>query len=273
MKGKVTKILMSWIVCVIAYLKSSINHLYFNLLKNSVLFAFVLFSAASVAQERQPLKGKVVSDFDDLEGIYVINRATETTVATTRGGYFTINAQPNDTLVFSALQFEAKDVVVTEKNFGIDLLFVPLKVHTRDLEEVVINDYQHLNAESLGLVPKGQTRYTPAERKLATASKYKMNPLGLDPLINMFSGRTAMLQKAKETENKEVLIEKMRYLYSDEDIVSLFKIPQEYVSGFLFFIVENKYFVKAMKEESEERIKFMLNGLAVKYLELTNDEK
>ncbi|MCW4469353.1 hypothetical protein OGH69_10285 [Flavobacterium sp. MFBS3-15] len=242
-------------------------------MKNSVLLAFLMFSAASVAQGRQPLKGKVVSDFDDLEGIYVINRATEATVATTRGGYFTISAQPNDTLVFSALQFEARDIVVADEDFGENLLFVPLTVHTRELDEVVVNDYRHLNAESLGLVPKGQVRYTPAERKLATASKWKMNPLGLDPLINMFSGRTAMLQKAKETEKKEALIEKMRYLYSDDDIMALFKIPQEYVSGFLFFIVENNYFVKAVKEENEERIKFMMTGLAVKYLENIADEK
>ena len=242
-------------------------------MKNSVLLAFLMFSAASVAQGRQPLKGKVVSDFDDLEGIYVINRATEATVATTRGGYFTISAQPNETLVFSALQFEARDIVVSDEDFGEDLLFVPLAVHTRERDEVVVNDYRHLNAESLGVVPKGQVRYTPAERKLATASKWKMNPLGLDPLINMFSGRTAMLQKAKETEKKEALIEKMRYLYSDDDIMALFKIPQEYVSGFLFFIVENNYFVKAVKEENEERIQFMMTGLAVKYLENIADEK
>jgi hypothetical protein len=242
-------------------------------LKNSALFAFVLFSAVAPAQERQQLKGKVVSDFDDLEGIYIINRSTEAAIATTRGGYFTISAQPSDTLVFSALQFEARDIVLAKEDFGEDLLFVPLTVHTRELDEVVVNDYRHLNAESLGLVPKGQVRYTPAEKKLATASKWKMNPLGLDPLINMFSGRTAMLQKAADSEKKALLIEKMRYLYSNEDIVALFKIPQEYVSGFLFFIVENNYFVKAVKEENDERIKFMLTGLAVKYLEIIADEK
>ncbi len=252
---------------------SSTNHLYLNFLKNSVLYAFLLFSAAAVAQERQPLKGKVTSGFDDLEGIYVINKTTETTVTTTRGGYFTIKAQPNDTLIFSAIQFEAEEVIVAEKDFGENLLFVPLRVHTRELDEVVVNDYRHLNAESLGLVPKGQVRYTPAEKKLATASKWKMNPLGLDPLINMFSGRTAMLQKAAETEKKAILLEKMRYLYSDEDIVSLFKVPQEYVSGFLFYIVENNYFVKAVKEENDSMAKFMLTGLAVKYLEMIKDEK
>lgn len=242
-------------------------------MKNSLFCAFLLFSVAATSQERKPLKGKVVSDFDDLEGIYVINKATEASVITTRGGYFTINSQPNDTLVFSAVQFEAVEVTITEKDFVDNLLFVPLKVHTRDLDELVINDYKHINAESLGLVPKGQVHYTPAEKKLATASKAKMNPGGLDPVINMLSGRTSMLKKAAETEKKELLMEKMRYLYSDEDIVALFKIPQDYVSGFLFYIIENNRFVKAMNDENNDMVRFLLTGLAVKYLELIADEK
>jgi hypothetical protein len=243
-------------------------------LKAPILYiSLFLITVTAVAQERKPLKGKVISDFDALDGIYVINKTDEATVVTARGGYFTINAQPNDTLVFSAIQFEAKDVALSEKDFGGDLLFVPLKVHTRDLEELVINDYKHINSESLGLVPKGQKQYTPAERKLATASKWKMNPMGLDPVINMLSGRTAMLKKAAETEKKELLIERISYLYSDEDIVAMFKVPQEYVKGFVFYVVENNYFVKALNSQNESMVEFLLNGLAGKYLELIADEK
>ncbi len=243
-------------------------------MKDPVLYiSLFLITVTAVAQERKPLKGKVVSDFDALDGIYVINKTDEATVVTTRGGYFTINAQANDTLVFSAIQFEAKDVALSEKDFDGDLLFVPLKVHTRDLEELVINDYKHINSESLGLVPKGQKQYTPAERKLATASKWKMNPMGLDPVINMLSGRTAMLKKAAETEKKELLMEKISYLYSDEDIVAMYKVPQEYVKGFVFYVVENNYFVKALNSQNESMVEFLLNGLAGKYLELIADEK
>ena len=223
------------------------------------------------AQERKPLEGKVTSNSDELEGIYVINRNAEISVATTRGGYFTINAQPNDTLIFSATQFEAAKVVVKESDFGEDLLFVPIKAMIHELDPVVLTDYRHITAESLGLVPIGQKQYTPSERKLATASAWKMNPMGLDPVINAITGRTAMLEKAAETAKKEDLMEKISYIYSEEDIVNEFKIPHEYVRGFVYYVIDNKHFTAALKANNMTMAKFLLGELSVKYLELLKE--
>ena len=223
------------------------------------------------AQERKPLKGKVTSDSDELEGIYVINRNAEISVATSRGGYFTISAQPNDTLIFSATQFEAAQVIVRESDFGEDLLFVPMKAMVHELDPVVLTEYRHINAESLGLVPMGQKQYTPSERKLATASAWKMNPMGLDPVINAITGRTAMLEKAAETAKKEDLMEKISYIYSEEDIINEFKIPLEYVKGFVFYVIENRHFIASIKAKNMTMAKFLLGELAVKYLELLKE--
>lgn len=242
-----------------------------HILKSLILLLFI--SAPLTAQERCAVNGKVVSNFDDLEGIYVINRNTETTVFTKRGGYFTINAAVNDTLVFSAVQFTAKNVAVKEADLGSDLMLVPLQPLQHELNEVIITDYSYINAVSLGLVSKDQKQYTPAERKLATASSFKMNPLGLDPIMNAFSGRTAMLQKAAETEKKESFIEKIYYLYSEDDIVAKLKIPLEYVSGFVFYAVENKYLVKAIESKDSNMARFMMTGLAEKYLSMLNNDK
>ncbi|KGO86452.1 hypothetical protein Q765_11275 [Flavobacterium rivuli WB 3.3-2 = DSM 21788] len=240
-------------------------------MKQRLLLLLVLVSAALFAQERKPLSGKVTSDFDTLEGIYVINKSAETSVTTTRGGYFTINARATDTLIFSAVQFEARDITVHEADFCDNLFFVPLATRNHELDELVIIDYSHINAESLGLVPRGQKQYTPAERKLATASSFKMNPLGLDPIINMFSGRTAMLQKAAEIEKKEDLMQKINYIYTEDDLVNKFKIPVDYVRGFVFYIVENKYFANAIKDKNENMARFLLTGLAEKYIKLLNE--
>jgi len=228
-------------------------------------------SSALFAQQRSPLSGKVTSDFDTLEGIYVINKSTETSVSTTRGGYFTISARVGDTLIFSALQFEARDIVVHENDFCNDLLFVPLATRNHELDELVIIDYSHINAESLGLVPRGQKQYTPAERKAATASSLKMNPMGLDPLINMFSGRSAMLKKAAEIEKMEDLMQKINYIYTEDELVRKFKIPLDYVKGFVFYIVENKHFANAIGSKNENMAKFLLAGLADKYIALLNE--
>jgi hypothetical protein len=228
-------------------------------------------SSALFAQQRSPLSGKVTSDFDTLEGIYVINKSTETSVSTTRGGYFTISARVGDTLIFSALQFEARDIVVHENDFCNDLLFVPLATRNHELDELVIIDYSHINAESLGLVPRGQKQYTPAERNAATASSFKMNPMGLDPLINMFSGRSAMLKKAAEIEKMEDLMQKINYIYTEDELVRKFKIPLDYVKGFVFYIVENKHFANAIRSKNENMAKFLLAGLADKYIALLNE--
>jgi hypothetical protein len=236
--------------------------------KNQLIALLCLCALSLFAQERQPLNGKVTSDFDDLDGIYVINKTSDATVVTTRGGYFTINAQPCDTLVFSAIQFTATAIRVEEQGFGDSMLFVPLEKFNRELDELVIIDYSYINSESLGLVPEGQKRYTPAERRVATASSGRMNPLGLDPIFNAFSGRTKMLKNAAEIEKKENLMEKIGYLYTEDDIIAKLKVPADYVRGFIYYAVENKRFVKAMDEKDNGMAKFMLSAMAEKYVRL-----
>lgn len=242
-----------------------------KLFVNCLVALFITATQFALAQDRCPVNGKVSSNFDDLEGIYVINRSTEATVFTKRGGYFSIPAAVNDTLLFSSIQFTAKEVVVKQEHFGSELLIVPIQPMHRELTEVIINDYSHINSVRLGLVPANQKKYTPAERRLATASQFKMNPLGLDPIFNAFSGRTAMLRKAADAEKKETLMDKIYYLYSEDDIVAKLKIPVEYVRGFLFYVVENKYLTKAIDEKNHEMARFMMSGLAEKYLSLLNN--
>lgn len=244
-----------------------------NRLLKSCFALLLLSTAVSFAQVRNPLNGKVVSDFDDLEGIYVINKTAKTETITARGGYFTIHAAVNDTLIFSAVQFKAINVPLTPELVAKELLMVPMEPQARELSEVIITDYSYISAESMGLVPAGQKQYTPAERKLATASNWKMNPLGLDPIINAFSGRTKVLIQAAAVEKKYDLMEKIAYIYTEDDIVSKLKIPLDYVQGFIYYVVENKYLAKAIAEKNNEMARFMITGLAGKYLLLLEDDK
>ena len=48
---------------------------------------------------------------------------------------------------------------------------------------------------ALGKVPEEVKQYSPVERKYTTATSGRLNPIGLDPLINLFSGRSALLKK------------------------------------------------------------------------------
>jgi len=239
----------------------------FTILKNLLLLLLLLFSFFSVqAQVRKPLKGKITSDTDDLEGIYVINKTADITVATSKGGYFRISVQPRDTLIFSAIQFVAKQVVVEQENIDAELFFVPLQTMVKTLDEAIVSK-SNITSESLGLVPKGQKRYTPGERKVYTATQ------GIDAIFNAISGRTKMLKKAVEYEKKEILMEKINYIYTEEELIEQFKIPQEYVRGFVYYVVEDKEFAGYIKAKNNGMAKFALARLAVEYLSIINEDK
>ena len=66
----------------------------------------------------------------------------------------------------------------------------------------------------MGIIPYGQKKYTPAERKLKTAGDFKpIHLLGLlggafalDPIINKINGRTKKLKKEIKVEGKETYL-------------------------------------------------------------------
>lgn len=233
------------------------------------LFFLVTLAASSVltAQQRIPLKGKIKSDAEDLEGIYIINKTADSSVATTRGGYFTIEAQPNDTLVISAVNIVARELVLEETDFKKELFFVTVEKYVRELDELVIVDYSHINAESLGLVSKGQKQLTISEKRVYTSQN------GVDGVFNLLNGRTAMLKKADETAGKEELMAKIDYIYTEEELLKQFRIPKEYLKGFIYYIVEDANFARALRDKNLTMAKFLMSGLSNKYLELLKDEK
>jgi hypothetical protein len=234
-----------------------------------LFFLFTLVTSSIItAQERIPLKGKIKSDAEDLEGIYVINKTADASVTTTRGGYFTITAKVNDTIIFSAVNIIAKNITLEDSDFKQELLLVPVEKYVHKLDELIIVDYSNrINAETLGLVPKGQKQLTMSEKRVYTSRN------GMDGMLNLFSGRTKMLEKADETAKKISVMEKIDYIYTEDDLIDKFHIPKEYVRGFVFFLAEDANFARALKDKNEIMAKFLISGLSGKFLELIKDEK
>ena len=50
-------------------------------------------------------------------------------------------------------------------------------------------------------------------------------------------------------------------------------IPEEYVDGFLFYIVDNERYARAMKDKNKTMATFILSELAVEYLKLKEIEE
>lgn len=242
----------------------------------SVLALFFIMSFANFFAQvpiLNKLEGKISASTSDLDGVYVINLKTEATTITDHGGYFSINAIPGDTLLFSAVQFIGVKIVLEQKHFENELFFVKLETKINQLDEVVVKRYDNINAVSLGIVHKGIKHYTPAERKYLTATSSKLNPMGLDPLLNFISGRSAMLKKEIEVEKKESYLSQIGNLFENIFFIEKLKIPANYVMGFQYYIVEDERFVRVLKSKNKTNIEFVMGQLATKYFEILASEK
>jgi hypothetical protein len=237
----------------------------------------LLFFICQTAFSQTLLKGKVISDAPNLDGIHVINLSGKKNTVTEKGGFFSILAKANDTLLFSGTQIKGIQVTLKEVDFSENLFFIKLKQHVRMLEEVYIKNYPEINAVSLGIIPKGTKSYTPAQRRLRTATAPFINldaggmaggSIGVDPLINAISGRTAMLKKELEVEKKERLQTRIESLYDTAFFTETLKIPAEYVKGFEMYVIDNEKLIESIKAKNKTMTTFLLGELAEKYKQL-----
>ena len=241
-----------------------------------LLLLYIFFPLVVLSQNDSIVSGKIVSESSLLEGIHVINLSKRNGAITDARGYFQIKAKVSDTLQFSAVNLKATRHVLKASDLSNDLLLIKMESLLTELEEVAIINYKNINAVALGIVPANQKTYTPAERKLAAAGDFKwysplLIPLGgmsVDGLINSISGRTAMLKKELVVERKELLQAKTSDYFERKYFIETLKIPDEFVDGFLFYIVENEKFVNAMKDKNKTMATFVLSELAVEYLKL-----
>ncbi len=245
-----------------------------KLIFNILTFLCLQFT---LAQNDSIVKGKIIVETNDNDGVTIINLANKNSTISENGGYFKIKAKVNDTIMFSAIHLEARKIVITKKDFGPNLLFIKLKIHTKHIKEIMITNGDGINAESLGLVKKGQKQYTPAERRLKTASaldgQWGLNTaFSIDPLFNWLSGRTKQLKKELEVERKEFLQEKIINNFERDYIIQILKIPDEYVDGYIFYVVEDQTLVDALKAKNKTMVSFRLSYLATDYLKLKENE-
>lgn len=246
-------------------------------------FLVVIAGQACLAQtqDRSVFNGKITSSTSNVEGVYVINAQTEETVTSDASGSFSILAKADDVLVFSSIVFKEKRIMLKQEDFSNLNFTVSLNMVMYQLQEVVIKRYDNINAESLGVIPEGQRKYTAAERKLQTATALNATAnagtmaggsISADPLLNFFSGRTAMLKKEVAVEKKEFFMRLLENMFSLEHFIDRLKIPAEYVKGFEYYAVDNEKFTAILNSKNKTSTEFLLGELAVKYKEIIASE-
>ena len=247
-----------------------------------IVYLFLAFATMQIMAQDSPrilLKGKLSADVSVLEGVYIINIKTEKSSISDSEGCFKIQAAVGDTLLFSAAEFQEMKMVLTLKDLEQEILLVKIKPIINQLNEVIVRN--SINAVSMGIIPKGQRVYTPAERRLNTANNLNASgnagtmmggSVSVDPLMNWISGRTKMLKKEVAVEKKESYLRQLENMFSDDYFVSKLKIPSKYVKGFEYYVVDNERFIAILKSKNIATITFLMGELAIKYKEIIASE-
>ena len=262
-----------------------------------VLPLFYFFTIAVNSQDfTKQIEGHVFSEDGDVAAVHVsnisINRGTITDIA----GYFKISGRLNDTLVFSAVQFQRVEIVVTLEVWQSDMLNVSLKQSLTELDEVVVMPYNltgDLNldmgnlkiqpivtASTLGLPNASIKVKTQNERKLFEADNgkfiylgsYKLdttfNPtvmINFNKILNRVTGRTKKLKKYVAIDKEIALLRNVRRFNPDSVYVQEFDIPKENLIEFFYFCMADSSFASIVKTEDKLKVWEYLQNRSHKY--------
>jgi hypothetical protein len=231
-------------------------------------FFFLLISQLLFAQNDTIIKGIVKAENVSVEGIHVVNLVNEKTTVTNAKGEFSIEAKEDDLLVFSAIHLEYARKSISKLDYQTKSLTVIMTPKTNELDEVVLTEYKRINAKDLGIINYTPKKLTPAERRLYTAQSGV-----LDPLLNWISGRTKDLKMELEVEKKEGYLVLLNDMFDNTYFHETLKIPELYIEGFKYYIVEEEGVVSPLLTNNKEQTSFILTKLALDFNEFLKDEK
>lgn len=251
-----------------------------------LLLLFLFFTITITGQEVVLLRGQILNDSIEKASLTVVNLDLKKGAITNEAGSFEIEVRISDTINISAVQYESKQFVVTQKMFErreVSLYLVP-KVNVLDEVEISNIDLtgnlrrdilntplkKEITAAELGLPVNAHAPFTPEERRLYSTSLGGAGPLGA--LIMAINGQAKKYKKHLETARFQIKVEKARGKFSDSLYMKSLNIPEDLIEDFVYFVFEEK--MKEGKNDKEniiELLDYMLTK-SKKYLHLKEKE-
>lgn len=247
-----------------------------------LLIGFFLMGFRTSAQTFDPkiLEGKVYSGDGDVAATHVLNTTTRKAAITDVDGFFSIAVNLNDTLVFSAVQYQKKTLVITVGIMESKFISVALEEGNIALDEVVVTPYNltgelgrdmgrlnvatPITATALGL-PNAYVRIpTQAERKLFEATSGG-GFIPLNPIINAITGRTKQLKQLVAVEKKYARTERVQQFYPDSLWIKELKIPADKLDDFLYFCEVDPAFTAVVDTADKLKIWDYLKHKSIAY--------
>ena len=222
-----------------------------------VLFFFLFCSVQMFAQESTALKGKILADSLDGSPINIVNLTREIGTINNLKGEFEIEVAQGDTLIFSSVQYEPREILITEEVLKTAFLTVILLEKINELEEVSISntslsgnlerdisEVEIFSQADAGFPYPTRPRKTIIERQIYSVAS---SPLSL--LIYTLNGEMKKLKKAKANQDMDFLVHKGMNAIPLTIFIDEFKIPEEEVINFVYFCAEDPAFKSIVHKE------------------------
>ncbi|MFT5892965.1 MAG: hypothetical protein ACI9Y7_003084 [Dokdonia sp.] len=254
--------------------------------KKHFFFLFFLISNVLLGQGIITLRGEVLNDSIEKASLSVVNLNLRKGAITNEAGVFKIPVRVSDTINISAVQYESRQFVVTQKMYDLKKMSLYLVPKINELDEVRISNVdltgdlrrdilntplkKSITAADLGLPVNAHTPFTPEERKVYSASGKGAG--GFGALIMAINGQAKEYKKQLEIIRFQTKVEKAREKFSDTLYMKSLNIPEGLIEDFVYFVFEEKKVEgRDDKENAMELLEFML-AKSKKYVALKEKE-
>ncbi len=208
-------------------------------MKNTTfLVVWLLLGATLWAQNRIPIKGKLLYKNTDVVAANVVNNTALSTTITDAEGEFEIDVAAGDELIFSAVNIRIKAVKITPEIIAKKRLVVSVTENITALDEVVITPdnaekFLDLKEEEFKGFDYTQDKSTRVINKLAD-NRQLTNGIDFVNLAKLLA--KALSNKTEEEKMKLKPSEILPYVFEDSFFEQDLALQKDQVVGFLEFI-------------------------------------
>ena len=266
------------------------------------LLAFLLltFSFASAQDStRVEVKGKIIIDSPDLEGITIFNSSSNKGAITDKKGMFTIDAMLNDKISVSALQFKDFNVVVAKEVIDSKQMNVYLIEQVNKLDEVVILPYNltgflkddvtnvetynpdmdaiYFGVNDISFYEFADDEYSKVENLAAMSQNEKIRYQADGMAI--LGGLVGLLFKKKDNNKRDATVSTEQEfatlgdIYNHDYYTVNFKVPEDQVEAFIAYVEVNDFDVTLLKKGKEMQLIEHLNAQSQEFLKATVEKE
>ena len=228
------------------------------------------------------INGITKSAKNDVSNILIINLNSKESTITDSLGLFTIEVKLKDSLRFTAIQYQTKEIIITDSIFLKNSFVVNLVENVINLNEVTVTPYNltgkiDLDINRLNIAPAVTSsklnlpnadieKMSQSERLLIEADRGKYVRyygtaivINTHKIMNKISGRTKSFEDMVSRDEKMKLEKEIIAKFSKKSISKSFDIPEINIDGFLTYCLLQEDFLELSKRSTTEVWEYLKN--------------